>query len=88
MYAKATRDCIVACGVGPDSNPGCRLVQLLSFERSLDTVVWQLLASVACPGNLILIYFIYFYSFYSIIFTCSMCTATSPRLPHCRTDAS
>lgn len=27
-----------------------RLVQLLSFERSLDTVVWQLLASVICPG--------------------------------------
>jgi fission process protein 1 len=27
-----------------------RLVNLLAFERTLDTVVWQLLASVACPG--------------------------------------
>ena len=27
-----------------------RLVSLLSFERVLDTAVWQLLASVACPG--------------------------------------
>lgn len=27
-----------------------RLVSLLAFERTLDTVVWQLLASVACPG--------------------------------------
>lgn len=27
-----------------------RLISLLSFERSLDTVVWQLLASVICPG--------------------------------------
>ena len=29
----------------------CRLTTLLSFERSLDTVVWQMLASVACPGS-------------------------------------
>jgi hypothetical protein len=28
----------------------CRLEKLLAFERTLDTVVWQLLASVACPG--------------------------------------
>ncbi|KAK9796970.1 hypothetical protein WJX73_002036 [Symbiochloris irregularis] len=27
-----------------------RLTRLLSFERALDTVVWQLLASVICPG--------------------------------------
>ena len=29
----------------------CRLVRLLSLERSLDTVVWQMLASVICPGK-------------------------------------
>jgi len=28
----------------------CRLEKLLAFERAMDTVVWQLLASVACPG--------------------------------------
>ena len=28
----------------------CRLVKLLAAERALDTVVWQLLASVICPG--------------------------------------
>ena len=27
-----------------------RLEKLLAFERAMDTVVWQLLASVACPG--------------------------------------
>ena len=27
-----------------------RLEKLLALERSLDTVVWQLLASVICPG--------------------------------------
>ncbi|KAL3145666.1 hypothetical protein ABBQ32_003201 [Trebouxia sp. C0010 RCD-2024] len=27
-----------------------RLIRLLSFERAMDTVVWQLLASVICPG--------------------------------------
>ena len=30
--------------------PMYRLVKLLAAERALDTVVWQLLASVACPG--------------------------------------
>ena len=29
---------------------GCRLTQLLSLERTLDTVVWQMLASVILPG--------------------------------------
>ncbi len=31
---------------------GClfRLEKLLALERTLDTVVWQLLASVICPG--------------------------------------
>lgn len=29
----------------------CRLSKLLSFERALDTIVWQLLASVICPGE-------------------------------------
>ena len=34
------------------SNFACfRLVKLLSFERAMDTVVWQLLASVICPGR-------------------------------------
>ena len=28
----------------------CRLEKLLAVERSMDTVVWQLLASVICPG--------------------------------------
>ena len=28
----------------------CRLEKLLAAERALDTVVWQLLASVICPG--------------------------------------
>ncbi len=28
----------------------CRLERLLALERSMDTVVWQLLASVICPG--------------------------------------
>lgn len=27
-----------------------RLEFLLALERTIDTVVWQLLASVACPG--------------------------------------
>lgn len=30
----------------------CRLIKLLSFERAMDTVVWQLLASVICPGQI------------------------------------
>lgn len=33
----------------PEVNTG-RLIKLLSFERTMDTVVWQLLASVICPG--------------------------------------
>lgn len=33
----------------PEVNRG-RLSKLLSFERALDTIVWQLLASVICPG--------------------------------------
>lgn len=28
----------------------CRLVNLLAAERAMDTVVWQMLASVAIPG--------------------------------------
>lgn len=33
-------------------NSACfRLVKLLSLERAMDTVVWQLLASVICPGR-------------------------------------
>ena len=28
----------------------CRLTRLLALERTLDTLVWQLLASVICPG--------------------------------------
>ena len=27
-----------------------RLVSILAFERTVDTVVWQMLASVICPG--------------------------------------
>ncbi|KAK9815841.1 hypothetical protein WJX72_010606 [[Myrmecia] bisecta] len=34
----------------PDRVDGAKLSNLLAFDRALDTVVWQLLASVICPG--------------------------------------
>eukprot|EP00884_Botryococcus_braunii_P003610 jgi/Botrbrau1/1324/Bobra.0063s0038.1 len=36
-------------GLNPDVDTP-RLEKLLALERTIDTVVWQLLASVACPG--------------------------------------
>lgn len=32
---------------------GCRLARALAFERGLDTLIWQLFASVALPGFII-----------------------------------
>lgn len=30
--------------------PLCRLIKTIGFERGIDTLVWQLIASVATPG--------------------------------------
>ncbi|KAL0044872.1 hypothetical protein WJX82_000746 [Trebouxia sp. C0006] len=48
-YSSAEKELGSRASLHPEVNTG-RLVKLLSFERAMDTVVWQLLASVVCPG--------------------------------------
>ena len=38
------------CNLSTPAHALRRLEKLLAAERALDTVVWQLLASVICPG--------------------------------------
>ena len=45
LPVEALQGCRLMCGAYI-----CRLEKLLAAERALDTVVWQLLASVICPG--------------------------------------
>jgi fission process protein 1 len=48
-YQSAHQELGSRASLHPEVNTD-RLVRLLSFERAMDTVVWQLLASVICPG--------------------------------------
>ena len=47
-WAESQQVCM--CNLSTPAHAFCRLEKLLAAERALDTVVWQLLASVICPG--------------------------------------
>lgn len=48
-YKSSEKELGSRASLHPEVNTG-RLIKLLSFERAMDTIVWQLLASVICPG--------------------------------------